>query len=99
MSSAAVTPAALRRSRAGATRSSRRATTARRRLSCIACRRSRGAVSISERALVGAPMPLEVGHQRRTEVAERLLARVERHVGAKDVARLLAGAQRPPVGG
>jgi hypothetical protein len=48
---------------------------------------------------VRAPVALEVAHERRAEVAEGLLARVQRrHVRAKDVDRLLAEAQGAPVG-
>ena len=47
---------------------------------------------------MGAPVLLEVADQRGAEVADRLLAAVDRHVLAEDVERLLADPQRAPVG-
>src|SRR5438046_393044 len=63
-------------------------------------RRTRSTVarSWSVAALMGAPVLLEVADQRRAEVARRLLARVDRHVLAEDVERLLADPQRATVG-
>src|SRR5262245_37515088 len=51
----------------------------------------------SESALTSLPMLLEVAHERRAEVAVRLLAAERRHVPAKRVERLGADAQRTPV--
>ncbi len=50
-------------------------------------------------AVRGVPVSLEVGNQRRAEVAVRLLARVDRHVAAEGVEWFLFDAQRPPVAG
>ena len=77
------TPAACRRSRVSGTASSRRATSPRRRSSCSSRRRSRGARSTSETAVACIPVALEVGDERGAEVAEGLLARVQRHVGCE----------------
>src|SRR3954451_24819898 len=49
-------------------------------------------------SLVGTPVLLEVADERGAEVADRLLAAVHGHVLAEDVERLLADAERLPVG-
>src|SRR5690349_12937369 len=100
MSSADSTPAARSFSAAGGTAASSRATVSRRRVGWSSASRSRGARSIaSEPAVAGIPVLLEVADERGAEVAEGLLARVGRHVGAKQVERLLAGPQRAAVRG
>src|SRR4051812_11422314 len=96
MSRASCTPAACRRSRAGATWVSRRLTVVRSRSRCSASSSARGARSIA--ALVGTPVLLEVVDQGGAEVAECLLAGVDGHVLAERLERLLADPQRAPVG-
>ena len=44
-------------------------------------------------------MPLEVGDQGRTEMTERLLARIDGGISAKQIERLRCNAERAPVGG
>src|SRR5262245_9158656 len=48
---------------------------------------------------MGPPALLEIPDQRRADVALGLLARVGRHVGLEEGARLLADPQRPAVAG
>src|SRR5882672_6774543 len=43
------------------------------------------------------PMALEIGDQRRAEMAIGLLARVDRHIGAKSVERFLGDTKGPAV--
>src|SRR6185369_9891637 len=50
-------------------------------------------------AALRVPVALEIGDQRRAEVAVGLLARVDREVGAERVERLLGDAKRAPVSG
>src|SRR4051812_19702170 len=63
-------------------------------------RRTRSTVAArrSVASLVGTPVLLQVADQRGAEVAVGLLARVDAHVFAEDVQRLLADAQGAPVG-
>src|SRR3954447_20843604 len=44
------------------------------------------------------PMALEVGDQRRAEMAERLLAGIERQITPEQIERFLADAEAAPVG-
>src|SRR5215468_6562371 len=48
-------------------------------------------------AVLGAPIPFEIGDQRGTEMAIRLLARVHGHIVAKQVERLFPHAKSSPV--
>ena len=48
-----------------------------------------GAVGFrSDRAVLGIPVPLEIGDQRRTEVAISLFAGIDRRVAAEEIERL-----------
>src|SRR3954469_17389879 len=96
MSRASVTPASRSRAAIGATWPSTRATVSRSRSRCSASSSSRDARSIA--SLVSTPVLLQVADERRAEVADGLLAGVQRHVLAERVERLLADAHRPPVG-
>src|SRR3954470_17183703 len=50
-------------------------------------------------AALRVPVALEIGNQRRAEVAVGLLARIDREVGAEHVEGLLGDAERAPVSG
>src|SRR5207344_177013 len=50
-------------------------------------------------AALRVPVALEIGDQRRAEVAVGLLARIDREIGAEHVERLLGDAERAPVSG
>src|SRR5262245_33937773 len=57
------------------------------------------AETASHLAARGVPVALEVGDQRRADVAERLLARIDREIIAEHVERLLGDADGAAVAG